>query len=166
MKQLILMRHAKSSWPEPSIADKDRSLNDRGQANALTIGTWMAAKGLQPDQVLSSTATRCRETWAGVQQGLAPVGKVEFLDGLYLATEREMLDILHGASGETVLMLGHMPGLGDFARDMRQDPPPHHDQFRKYPTGAVTVLRLHLDDWAQAQFGDADLESFTSPAQM
>ncbi len=166
MKRLILVRHAKSSWSDNTLNDKDRPLNDRGNADALKIGKWLAARGLQPDQVMASTALRCRETWNGLAKGLGPVADVAFLDLLYLATDREMLEILHTATGETVLMLGHMPGIGDFARDLRQDPPPMHDLFRKYPTGSVSVLNLHIDDWSQVHYGDADFETFATPDEM
>jgi len=166
MKRLILVRHAKSSWSDQNLEDKSRPLNDRGQEAAIKIGRWLAAQGLQPDQVISSTATRCRETWDGIAKGLAPVADVAFQDFLYLASDQEMLEVLHTATGQTVLMLGHMPGIGDFARDLRQDPPPMHDLFRKYPTGSVTVLNLHIDDWAQVHYGDADFASFVTPDDM
>jgi len=166
MKRLILVRHAKSSWSDQSVDDKDRPLNDRGRAAAIKAGKWLAAQGLQPDQVISSTANRCRETWDGIAEGLGPVENIAFQDLLYLAGEQDLLDLLHTASGDTILMLGHMPGIGDFAREMRQDPPPLLDRFRKYPTGAVTVLRLHMDDWSEAGFGDADFETFATPDEM
>lgn len=166
MKRLILVRHAKSSWSDQSIDDKDRSLNERGQADALKVGKWLASQGLQPDEVISSTARRCRETWDGISKGLAEVKDVKFHDFLYLASDQDMLSVLHGAEGKVVLMLGHMPGIGDLARDLRQDPPPMHDLFRKYPTGSVTVLTPHIEDWGQLGFGDADCEIFITPDDM
>jgi len=166
MKRLILVRHAKSSWSDQSIDDKNRPLNERGQNDAVTIGKWLASQGFQPDQVLSSTATRCRETWDGISKSLPPVADVSFHDFLYLATDQEMLEVLRAATGETVVMLGHMPGIGDLARDLRQDPPPMHDLFRKYPTGSVTVLTPHVEDWVQLGFGDADCEIFITPVDM
>ncbi|MBZ0130269.1 MAG: histidine phosphatase family protein [Rhodobacteraceae bacterium] len=166
MKRLILVRHAKSSWSESSLPDKDRPLNDRGHEAAPKIGRWLASKGYQPDEVISSAALRCRETWAGILGQLNPVSNVRFEDYLYLATDAEMLDTLRTASGDTVLMIGHMPGIGDLARGLRQDPPPKHSLFAKYPTGAATVLDFQIDDWAEAQFGSARFEAYVAPADL
>lgn len=166
MKRLVLVRHAKSSWSNSDISDKDRPLNERGQGAALKVGAWLADQGLQPDQVISSSATRCRETWDGIAKGLDPVADIQFQDFLYLASAQEMLNALQTASGDVVLMLGHMPGLGDFARELRRDPPPMHASFQKYPTGAATVLEFRIDDWAQAQMGIARFESYVTPRDL
>jgi len=166
MKRLILVRHAKSSWSDQSADDKARPLNKRGQADALKIGAWLASQGLQPDQVISSTATRCRETWDGISKGLSPVSDVAFNDFLYLASDQDLLSVLQAATGRVVLLLGHLPGIGDLARDLRQDPPPMHDLFRKYPTGSVTVLTPHIEAWDQLVMGGADCEIFITPDDM
>jgi phosphohistidine phosphatase len=166
MKRLILVRHAKSSWSNSDISDKDRPLNDRGRDAATKVGAWLAAEGLQPDQVISSSAKRCRETWDGISPALADVADVQFEDFLYLASEQEMLSVLTTASGDCVLMLGHMPGLGDFARELRRDPPPMHEMFGKYPTGAVTVLDFRIDDWADVQAATGVFHSYVTPREL
>ena len=61
------------------------------------------------------------------------------------------------------MMLGHMPGIGEFARDLRRDPPPAHEAFRKYPTGAVTVLDFKVESWADVQMGTGKFEAYTAP---
>lgn len=166
MKRLILVRHAKSSWSSPATPDKERSLNERGKEAALKVGQWLAREGLQPDEVIASTATRCRETWDGLAKGLTPVEELRFEDFLYLATEQEMLDVLKTAEGDTVLILGHMPGVGDFARELRRDPPPLHDMFKKYPTGAVTVLDFRIDDWTQIQLATGVHHAYITPRDL
>jgi phosphohistidine phosphatase len=166
MKRLILVRHAKSSWSNSDISDKDRPLNERGIGAAAKIGAWLAVEGLQPDQVISSSATRCHETWDGISKALAPVEDIQFNDFLYLASAEEMLSVLHTATHNTVMMLGHMPGLGDFARELRRDPAPLHDMFNKYPTGAVTVLDFRVDDWADAQIATGVFHSYITPKEL
>ncbi len=166
MKRLILVQHAKSSWSNAMLQDRERPLNQRGLEAAPRVGKWLADNGYQPDQVISSSATRCRQTWDGIASQLDPVIDVRFEDFLYLATDWEMLDVLHNASGNTVLMLGHMPGIGDFARELRRDPPPLHDMFRKYPTGAATVLEFRVDDWPEAQFGTGVFLDYVVPRDL
>ena len=62
-RRLILTRHAKSDWDDPLLADHDRPLNARGRRSARLLGDWLASRGYEPEEVLCSTAARCRQTW-------------------------------------------------------------------------------------------------------
>ncbi len=166
MKQLILIRHAKSSWSSGASGDKTRPLNARGHMAARKVGAWLSAEGYPPDQVLSSSATRCIQTWDGLSEALGSHAQISFHDSLYLANPEAMLTALQGATGERVLMLGHMPGIGEFARDLRRDPPPAHEAFQKYPTGAVTVLEFKADSWADLRMGSAKFIAFIAPRSL
>jgi phosphohistidine phosphatase len=166
MKRLILVRHAKSSWSNADISDKDRPLNDRGRAATTKVGGWLASEKLQPDQVISSSAQRCRETWDGIAPSLSDVQDIAFEDFLYLPTSQEMLSVLTTASGDCVLMLGHMPGIGDFARELRRDPPPMHEIFGKYPSGAVTVLDFRVDSWSEVQPATGVFHAYVTPKEL
>ncbi len=163
MKRLILIRHAKSSWSSGAADDQSRPLNDRGRAAAGKVGNWLKNEGYVPDQVLSSNATRCAQTWEGMAPALGATPDVSFEEALYLAGPQAMLAALHAATGNTVMMLGHMPGIGEFARDLRRDPPPAHEAFRKYPTGAVTVLDFKVNGWADVQVGSGKFVAYTAP---
>ncbi len=166
MKRLILVRHAKSSWSGPATPDQARPLNAQGRQAATRISHWLSANRLQPDQIISSTAQRCRETLERASEQIDRVDDISFDDKLYLADPSQMLEVLQTARGQTVLILGHMPGIGEFAHELRQDPPPHHDMFRKYPTGATTVLNFNINDWLQVQFGTGVLQAYATPADM
>ncbi len=166
MKRLILIRHAKSSWSSGAADDQSRPLNDRGHTAAAKVGGWLKAEGYVPDQVLSSNATRCAQTWEGMAPVLAASPDVSFDEALYLAGPQAMLAALQGATGNTVLMLGHMPGIGEFARGLRRDPPPAHDAFRKYPSGAVTVLDFKADNWADVQMGMGKFVAYIAPRDL
>ena len=166
MKRLILIRHAKSSWSSGASGDKSRPLNDRGRAAALKVGKWLKAEGFIPDQILSSSATRCVQTWEGLQQSLEANPDTHFEDNLYLAGPSEMLAALQTATGNSVLMLGHMPGIGEFARDLRRDPPPAHEAFSKYPTGAATVLEFKAESWSDVQMGTGKFIAYTAPRDL
>ncbi len=166
MKRLILVRHAKSSWSDNGLADRARPLNVRGTAAADRIGRWLADTNRQPDQVFLSPAIRCQQTWDGISPHLADAPVPVALDRLYLAEAPQLLDVLQTASGDVVLLLGHMPGLGVLAHDLRQDPPPHTAQFDKYPTGAATVLEFPINDWRDLRLGTGVLDIYATPDEM
>ncbi|MBL4806990.1 MAG: histidine phosphatase family protein [Rhodobacteraceae bacterium] len=166
MKRLILIRHAKSSWSSGANADKSRPLNDRGRAAATKVGAWLNKQGYMPDEVISSNAERCAQTWAGIADILGTEATVDFKDDLYLAEAETMLNSLQAGSGDVVLMLGHMPGIGEFARQLRRDPAPAHESFQKYPTGAVTVLDFKADSWADVQFGTGKFIDYVAPREL
>ncbi len=165
MKRLILIRHAKSSWSSEAADDQSRPLNDRGRSAAVKVGNWLKAEGYMPDQVISSNATRCAQTWEGMAPALGSPD-VSVSEALYLAGPQAMLAALQAATGNTVLMLGHMPGIGEFARGLRRDPPPAHDAFRKYPSGAVTVLDFKAENWAEVQMGTGKFVAYTAPRDL
>ena len=164
-KLLILTRHAKSAWSTPASGDHDRPLNDRGRKAATALGQWLNEHGYRPDAVLSSDAARTRETWSLIAQSL-PQPETTFLPDLYLAPAQSMLDALrkHG-SGQTLLLLGHNPGIAGFAQMLARHPAAH-DRFRDYPTGATTVMRFDEDNWKDIDWGKGDIIDFTIPREI
>ena len=143
MKRLILMRHAKSSWKNAGLSDHDRPLNGRGRRSATALGEWMKANKFIPDQILSSTSERTRETW----KRLGLVGEPAFETRLYHAEPGRILSTLQEAEGTVVLMLGHNPGIGDLAQDIVAEAP-GHSRFADYPTGATLVVDFDIDNWS------------------
>ena len=166
MKTLILIRHAKSSWSSGASDDKNRPLNARGVLASAKVGTWLGGKGYLPDEVISSSATRCAETWEKINSTLKASPALRFEDALYHAGPDMMLSMLRSATGDTVMMLGHMPGIGEFARDLRRDPPPLHESFSQYPTAATTVLEFKVDDWADVQMGTGKTINYIEPKSL
>ena len=160
MKRLILVRHAKSDW-SLGMADHDRPLNVRGRTSAAAIGRWLREKNLRPDQVLCSTATRTRETLDLLDLD-APA---RFEDRLYHAAPEVMLSSLQTARGDVVLMLGHNPGIAEFAARLVARPP-GHPRFAAYPTGATLVAQLDIDSWAEARMGQAEALDFIVPRDL
>lgn len=163
MKKLILMRHAKSDWSSAGTSDHDRPLNPRGQKAALAIGTWLKQQPIVPDQVLCSTATRCRQTWDSVAEGLGTTIKPAFDARLYLAEPATMARLLHAATGEIVMMIAHNPGSADLAEALCQTPPDDMD-FYRYPTGAVTLIEFAIDHWSDLKPGTC--RAFTTPRRL
>ncbi|WP_420586085.1 SixA phosphatase family protein [Ruegeria sp.] len=161
-RTLILTRHAKSSWDDPAIDDHDRPLNKRGRKSAPAIAGWLRENGWLPDEVLSSTSARTRETWD--RMGL-DANKVCFHRSLYHADSEAMLAELSGATEPTVLMLGHNPGIAAFAsRIVRRKP--NHPRFYDYPTCATTVMRFDIDDWADIRWRSGQVLGFTIPREL
>jgi phosphohistidine phosphatase len=161
MRRLILMRHAKSSWAEPKQRDLDRPLNKRGRRSAALIGAWLKDKGYRPERALVSSARRAQETWAGVV-AVAGAAPTTYAPELYHATPEAMLGVLRQAEGDALLMLGHQPGIGPFARRLLADPPGDPD-FEKYPTAAVAVIDFDAAEWATVDWRGGRLVEFVVP---
>lgn len=161
MKRLILMRHAKSSWDDPRQDDHARPLNGRGRVSARVLGDWLRAQGYLPDLALSSSSTRTRETFAGLKIAC----DAQFLDTLYHAGPEQMLKVLREAEGDTVLMLGHNPGIGWFAQNIVAVPPPH-PRFFDYPTCATLVAEFDVESWHEIGSGGAKPLAFVIPREL
>ena len=161
MRSLILMRHAKSSWDDPARDDHDRPLNGRGRRSAEAMGDWLRDGDFVPDEVLCSSATRTAETLEGLRLD-APV---RFTRALYHASAADMLEVLHSATGESVLMLGHNPGISTFASQILREAP-DHPRFWDYPTCATLVARFDIPDWARADWRSAEAVAFTVPREV
>ena len=158
-RTLILTRHAKSSWDHPGLPDHDRPLNKRGRTSASAIGDWLRRKGYLPDEVLSSSSERTRETW--LRMGLS-ASNIRFLSELYHASPDQIRQALYRATGQTVLLLGHNPGIAEFAERIAQSAP-KHPRFLDYPTCATTVLRFDLADWSGIGWHDGQVIEFVTP---
>ena len=163
-RRLILTRHAKSAWDDPSMADHDRPLNRRGRRSALELGEWLHSRGYEPDQVLCSTAVRTRETWSvAAAAPLEVTPRIDFTDALYHASPDVMLKVLKRATGETVMMIGHNPGIAEFAR-LLVARPPNHPEFGRYPTAATLVVDFQSAGWDQLAFGAGSTLDFFIPS--
>ena len=188
MKALYILRHAKSSWKDASLADHDRPLNGRGRRAAKVMGGYMdgymASMGAAPDLVLCSSAARTRETM-DIVQGNAPqtIGgdnvKTEFDEGLYHAAPMELLGRLQGLPDHigAVLLIGHNPGLerlalgltGEQADCVAEDIPGEGFLGRmaiKFPTAALAILEAEIESWRDLKAGGALLRQFIRPKDL
>jgi phosphohistidine phosphatase len=165
-RRLVLLRHAKSDWPD--VADHERPLAKRGRRDAPVAGRWLGASGFVPDAVVCSTAVRARETWELAGQGLAAVvpgtvPEVRFEPRIYEATVLGLLMLVREFSPRwrTVLLIGHNPGLAELTIGLAgPDPEPPH----AFPTAFIAALGLA--SWAEAAPGEARLLAFTVPADL
>ncbi|MBD1204599.1 MAG: histidine phosphatase family protein [Rhodobacteraceae bacterium] len=165
MKRLILTRHAKSSWDDPLTPDHDRPLNERGKAAAADLGQWLASRGYVPDEVLCSDALRTRKTWSGIAPALPGSPVLELKPALYHAGPDVMLAVLRHAKGDTVMMIGHNPGIAEFAARLVAHAPASAE-FHRYPTGATLVADFTIDSWEQVGFGSGVVDDFIVPSEI
>lgn len=160
--RLILTRHAKSSWADPTLDDHDRPLNKRGRKSARAMGEWIVGQGWIPDQILCSTATRTRETLARMR---FPPVTPEYSETLYLASGAQMFSALRRATGQTVLMVGHNAGIAEFALALAAHPPTH-DRFADYPTCATTLFEFATEDWGRIGHRSGIIRGFAIPREL
>lgn len=159
-RRLILMRHAKSDWTH-DLEDHERPLNTRGQLAAETMGQWLRLNEYLPDEVFSSTSERTKETF----ECLALDAKPNYLSRLYLAGPETMMNTLHRASGHTVLLIGHNPGIADFAHQAVARVP-NHAKFSSYPTLATLIVDFGIKDWKDLQPGSGIVADFIVPKDL
>lgn len=160
--RLILTRHAKSSWDDPLISDHERPLNARGQRAALAVGDWLASRGDLPGEVLCSDARRTMETWQGMAPKIGGGARLVPKSSLYQAGPDVMLAVLRSASTPVVMMLGHNPGIGEFAGRLLARAPAD-PEFQRYPSGATLVATFEADSWAHVGYGSGAVLDFVCP---
>lgn len=174
MKRLLLLRHAKAVPGDAKTDDHDRALNARGQHDAPLLGAEMHHRLYIPDIALCSTARRTVETWEKVAPEFdAPPG-VEFLDALYLASPKTILKLVQSSddAADTLLVLGHNPGLEDCAAQLaRKSVSPDEramlEEMRdKFPTCALAVLEFEAARWRDVEPGSGALADFIRPKDL
>jgi|LNFM01.1.fsa_nt_gb phosphohistidine phosphatase len=141
--KLIVMRHAKTNVTSPSGDDASRALTPRGSADALAIGGWLHGQYPGLSRIVSSTALRTRQTVAAltVAWGQSPPATV-WEPALYLADLTTLLAVIDAHRKQTVLLVGHNPGLEDLVRYLVRDIEQHVGTPKIMPTSAVYVLDL------------------------
>lgn len=111
MRTLILLRHAKAVRPDEAESDKARGLTGRGRREAALAGAAIADAGLRPEVALVSTAQRTRETAQHAFAGAPP--ETRFEEALYHASLESIWDAFTASDAESVVVVGHNPGLGE-----------------------------------------------------
>lgn len=160
--RLILSRHAKSDWSGGAQSDFERPLNPRGRDEADRLGAWLRSRGYLPDTVLCSAARRTEETAERILAVLGGGRVPQPLAALYGADPGTILEVLQGAAGETLLLVGHNPGIAQLAAALVHDRPAH-PRFGDYPTGASAVIDFALPGWEALAPGRGALRDFTVP---
>ena len=172
MRQLLLLRHAKSSWDDPGLSDHARPLNARGRRAAAAMAAAMRDLGLAPEVVLVSSARRTLQTL----EALTPFedgALVEPMDSLYLAPWTRLLEAIQAApaTARSLLLIGHNPGLHELAvalagaEALARGGPDARRLAEAYPTGALAEFTIAAS-WRGLEPGGARLVRFLAPRDL
>jgi len=162
MKNLLLMRHAKSSWKDDSLEDHERPLKKRGRKDAKRIAKVILKNDLVPDLIISSSAVRSRETVEIIVKKLDYEKAVEVSDDLYMGEPQDFIDALCNLSQEhdTVMIVGHNPGLEAYLQII-------DGEIESVPTAGLGYLVLAIDDWKDISLDTmGDLIGFWKPKDL
>lgn len=143
MKTLLLMRHAKSAWSDPTQTDHERTLNDRGRVDAPRMGRFLQQRDLVPEVIVSSTATRALQTAEAVATELAFDDSVRPLDELYHSSPSTIAEVVgrEGNGAERLLVVCHNPGIEELVERLV-------GVYERMSTAAIAEFELELDDWS------------------
>lgn len=161
-RRLVVMRHAKSSWKDESLRDHERPLNKRGRRDAPRIGAELAQLGWVPQRVISSDATRTRQTFELIAE---PLGEpeVRFTGELYLAGPNEVETVLRELPDEveTALVLGHNNGWEEVVAWLSRHPV-------TMTTANAALLSVEADTWEAAldRMGEWTLHQVLRPKEL
>ncbi len=154
MKSLTIVRHAKSSWKDIGLSDRERPLNKRGERDAPIMGKRVAEAGIRPSQIISSPAVRA---WTTARIFAKELGyPAEFLqreDGLYLASLDNLLDVIATQDNgfNNLTLFGHNPGLTDLVNYFVPG------LTSNLPTSGVVSVELDCEDWMLYDRPNAEL---------
>ena len=164
--RLLLIRHAKSSWDDASLPDRERPLAGRGRRAAKRMGAHLRNEGLRPDVVLCSPSRRTRETLELLEFSGA---EVMYVDGLYGASAHDLLASARKVrdDAEVIAVVGHNPGVQDLSIELaRVDAAEEALRLRqKFPTCAVAIFDVD-GAWRDVATGRVRLASFVVPKEL
>lgn len=162
MKTLLILRHAKSSWADPQLADHDRPLNKRGKRDAPRIGQLLRAESLAPELILSSTARRARKTAETVAEASGYEGEVEFRSEFYQGDPQSFIEALQDVPDEyeRVMVVGHNPGLEELLESLTE-------AAISLPTAALAQVALPIQSWRMLALDtEGQLVNLWTPRQL
>jgi len=161
MRILYLLRHAKSSWNDPTLRDFDRPLKKRGREAAERIGERMASETLSNPLVICSPAVRTRETAEVVLASAKLQVEPRFDERIYEASLRELVEIVTEIPNdkEVAIMIGHNPGFEELLSFLT-------GEHRRIPTCALAKIRFGDVSWNEVRAGEGSLEWFIAPKEL
>lgn len=168
MRTVFLLRHAKSSWSDPTLPDIDRPLAPRGERAARKIAGYVRRKRIRPACVLCSPSVRTRRTLEAIEPSLGKSCTVEFVPALYGASRLELLRQLQAlpeALG-SVMLIGHNPGLQELALALVSRGADLPRLEERLPTGALATLVADCETWTALKPGDAELVDYVVPRDL
>lgn len=161
MKHLFLIRHAKSSWKDEHLKDRERPLNARGESQVASLARAIVHTGALGGHIYCSEALRARSTLEGIIPAEFPENRVHVTADLYTFDYTRLLDWLEALpeDEDTVALIGHNPALLELAHHLLKHPP------SELPTASILCIRLPDKPWHKLMTGKGKgrLEAFLTP---
>ena len=160
MKQLLLIRHAKSSWDDPALSDFDRPLNERGKRDAPVMAKRLADKKIKIDAFVSSPAKRAKQTTKHFTKELGlKKSKIVFEAGLYEAGEENFYQVVENLKNkwDNVAIVSHNPGITSFANSLTET------RIDDMPTSSVFAVKIDEDKWNKFKTAKKEFWFFDFP---
>ncbi|MFY0683436.1 MAG: histidine phosphatase family protein [Balneola sp.] len=157
MKQILLLRHAKSSWSQGDLSDFERPLAERGLKDAPKMGGFLKETGNTPDQIISSTAQRAKETTKLALDGMEKDQDIiSWNQDLYYGGIGDYLKAIQSAHSkvERVILVGHNPKIENTAGALMGS---NAVANVRMPTAALVCLNTYVKDWQQVSWGSCQL---------
>ena len=160
MKQLLVIRHAKSSWNDAVIDDFDRPLNERGNSDAPRMAKLLSEKGIHVDAIISSTANRAFSTaiYFAKELGLKKIN-IKSYDKLYHAPSHVFYDIIDDLDDDlnSIAIFAHNPGITDFVNSLSET------QIDNMPTCGIFAVKVSIKHWNEFRDAEKNFWFFESP---
>ncbi len=160
MKNIIFVRHAKSSWSNISLADHDRPLNGRGKRNAPEMGKRLHDHNILPDKMISSSAKRARGTAKRIAREIGyPTNEIVKTERLFHSNTSDIIEVIKGINNtfNTVMIFGHNPGFTACVNALS------NSGISNIPTCGIASIQLRIEDWSQTEQGIGELIFFDFP---
>ncbi len=166
--RLWLLRHAKSSWDDPDLADHDRPLAPRGERDAERMAAFIGGTYIRPALVLCSSGLRARQTLGRVIPSLGETFEVRVEPSLYTFEASPLLSRLRSVLDDvpSVMLMGHNPALQELALTLAEDGDAIEQVATKFPTCALAEIELHLGSWREVGPATGTLLRVTVPGEL
>ena len=165
--RLWLLRHAKSSWDEPELDDRDRPLAPRGEQSADRMSDYLRTAGIRPDVVLCSSALRTRQTLARVLPALGPELEIHIEPALYTFDASSLLERVRAIpDGVSAMLIGHNPAIEELAIRLAARGDKLDTLAQKYPTGALAEIEFPAGSWHEIGTTTGELTRFVIPREL
>ena len=166
--RLWLLRHAKSSWGDPALADEERPLSARGARAAARMRDHLDAEAIHPDLVLCSSALRTRQTLGLILPSLGTELRIRIDSALYEADPARLLEVVRELPPDvrSAMVIGHNPSIQELAVTLASRGEGLRELAAKFPTGALAEIRFPDGPWNAIDTGSGELARFVTPRQL
>lgn len=165
MKTVYIVRHGKSSWENPDLPDHFRKLLPVGEERTKKIAKHLRTKFVNPELIISSSATRALDTTKIIAKELHyPLDQININSTFYKADRDEILEMLNNLPDEvnSAMIVGHNPALTDLVNSFLEP----ENQIGNLPTSAVAAFKFRTEHWEEIDTAKRHLELLATPKEL